>query len=229
MKLSCIQTIKVGGILIPAYISAFTSRLKNRDGRYKSLRKWSRITIKALGYDLQVEGIENIPMDETVYFVSNHQGTLDPAIIIASCPKTMSFISKIENKKLPLFGNWSKTIGVLHFNRNSRDGNIHMLRESARQLKQGHSLLIFPEGTRSKGDMMNPFKVGSMQPAYLAKVCIVPITLNNAYILYTNPTNKTTIKVTYGKPIYYEEYKQYNQKEITQHLYKIVNEKIVYQ
>lgn len=227
MELSITQKLKIALFIGPAYLSAFTSRRKDRDGRFITLKKWSNKIIKVLGYNLEVNGVENIPKDETVYFVSNHQGTIDPALIIASSPKTMSFISKAENAKLPLFGSWSKTIGVIHFDRTTREGNIYMLRESARQMKKGQSLLIFPEGTRSKCNKMNEFKVGSIQPAYLAKAAIVPVTLNNAYVLDLKDQHNKNLMITYGKPLRYEDYKNLSQQEITAKLYELVKENIL--
>ena len=141
------------------------------------LEKWSRFILKYLGYDLSVKGIETIPKGETIYFVSNHQGTLDPALVLASCPVHLAFISKKENETMPIFGRWARNIGTIHFDRESREGNVHMLREAARELKQKKNLLVFPEGTRSKGDTMNEFKAGALLPAYLSKATIVPVAL----------------------------------------------------
>lgn len=78
---------------------------------------------------------------------------------------------------MPIFGRWARNIGTIHFDRESREGNVHMLREAARELKQKKNLLVFPEGTRSKGDTMNEFKAGALLPAYLSKATIVPVAL----------------------------------------------------
>lgn len=84
---------------------------------------------------------------------------------------------------MPIFGRWARNIGTIHFDRESREGNVHMLREAARELKQKKNLLVFPEGTRSKGDTMNEFKAGALLPAYLSKATIVPVALKKS--LYT--------------------------------------------
>ncbi len=89
-----------------------------------------------------------------------------------------------------------------------------MLRESARRLKKGQNLLIFPEGTRSKGDKMHTFKMGSLQPAYMGKAAIVPITLQHCYVLDEPDNTMRTIKVIYGKPIPYEDYRSIKQEEL---------------
>ncbi|MDL2276196.1 MULTISPECIES: lysophospholipid acyltransferase family protein [unclassified Breznakia] len=196
--------------------------------RYKKLQWWSTFIIKYLGYKLEVEGVENIPLDEPILFVSNHQGTLDPALVIATCPKPMAFISKKKNEKLPVFGSWAITIGVIHFDHDTRGGNVYMLREAARELKAGKRLLIFPEGTRSRGDHMNPFKTGALQPAYLAKATLVPVTLNNAYCIDDKKDKNKNLKITYGKPIRHEEYKQYKYDEMSDIVYKEIEKNIIY-
>ncbi len=220
------RIFKVAILLIPAWISAITSRKYDANKRYLICQKWCKRTLKALDYQLEVEGIENIVDDEVIYFVSNHQGTMDPAIIIAACPVALSFISKIENEKLPLFGSWAKTLNNIHFDRSSREGNIHMLRESARRLKNKQNLLIFPEGTRSKSDNVNEFKVGSTQPASLAKASILPMTLNNAYAFDQKKPKSRVFKVSFGKPIKYEEYKKYSQEDLASFLQNTVKAKV---
>lgn len=211
-----------------SWLSALLCRRKPIEVRYKKVQGWSRFIIRYLGYHLETEGVENIPEDEAVFFVSNHQGTLDPALVVATCDKPMAFISKKKNEKLPVFGSWAISIGVIHFDHETREGNVFMLREAARELKAGKRLLIFPEGTRSRGDQMNPFKAGALQPAYLAKATIVPVTLNNAYCIDDKKDKNKQLKITYGKPIRHEEYKQYKYDEMSDIVYKLVKEHIIY-
>ena len=133
---------------------------------------------------------------------------------MASCPIPLAFISKKENESIPLLGRWAQLIGTIHFDRETREGNVHMLRESARRLKQGKNLLIFPEGTRSKGDEMHAFKMGSLQPAYMGKAAIVPVTLKHCYALDEKKSHIRSISVISGKPIPYEEYQGMKTTEI---------------
>lgn len=202
------QVIRILPVLPAAWLSSKIYEKKSTEQSQVRLEKWSKDALQILGYDLHVQGIENVPLNETIYFVSNHQGTMDPALILASCPVHLAFISKKENEKIPLFGRWATNIGTIHFDRESREGNVHMLREAARELKKGHNLLIFPEGTRSKGDAMNPFKAGALKPAYLAKATIVPIALQKSYVLDIKGDKTKHIGIVYGKPIRPEEYKQ---------------------
>jgi 1-acyl-sn-glycerol-3-phosphate acyltransferase len=82
-----------------------------------------------------------------------------------------------------------------------------MLRQSARVLKEGRSVLIFPEGTRSRSNDLLPFKPGALLPAYLAKVAIVPVTQIHTHEMDKLGQLKHTLEVIYDKPIPYEDYK----------------------
>lgn len=226
--MSILQIFKAILVLPFAWASSIRYQKKSEKESYFKLQKWSAFMIRYLGYHLEAQGVENIPKEEAVFFVCNHQGTLDPALVVATSPLPLAFISKKENEKMPIFGRWASNIGTIHFDRESREGNVYMLRESARTLKEGKSLLIFPEGTRSKGDKMNEFKVGALQPAYLAKATLIPVTLNNAYCIDDKKDKNKRLTITYGKAIPYEEYKQYKHTEMTSIMFDKVESNIQY-
>ena len=221
-----IKIIKVLPVFIFAWISSLIYEKKTQEESQIRLEKWSRFVLKYLGYDLTVKGAKQIPKKETIYFVSNHQGTLDPVLVLASCPVHLAFISKKENEFLPVFGRWARNIGTIHFDRESREGNVHMLRQAARELKQKKNFLIFPEGTRSKGDMMNEFKPGALLPAYLSKATIVPVVLKKAYVLDTDIKNIKNLEIEYGKPIHADEYKKISQEEFAKELHDWIQGRI---
>lgn len=222
------QIIKVIPFLPFAWFDAIRLKGKDENKIYQCFLKHSNRVLKVLGYTLKVEGKENIPETGAILFVSNHQGTLDPALVVASCPYPMAFISKKKNEKLPIFGRIAVCLGVIHFDSDTREGNVYMLREAARRLKQGKRLLIFPEGTRSRHDQMNPFKAGALQPAFLAKATIVPITLNNAYCIDDKKDKNRNLSITYGTPLTYEMYKGKDKQEVSDYIYQEIEKNILY-
>ncbi len=197
-----------------------------KDNAYESLQKLNQITLKILGFKLVSHNAQSIPKNQAVLFISNHQGTIDPLLVVGSSSVPLAFISKEENAKLPIFGLASKILGTIHFNRETREGNIYMLRESVRRIKQGGSLLIFPEGTRSKSEQMGEFKEGAFQVALMAKVPIVPVTLQNAHCINTKSKNKV-LTVTYGTPIPFEDYKGRSLKEISDMVYHEIEKVLI--
>lgn len=204
-------------------------RGKNRDfvTNFQSCRTYSKKVLKSMGLSLHVEGVENLKGLSSVYFVCNHQGTLDPALICASCPFPLHFISKKQNEKIPVLGQWAQNIKTIHFDRETREGNISMLRETLRYLKQKENILIFPEGTRSKQDAMNPFKKNSLKAAYMAKASIVPITINGAYCLDRNDISVKTLSIYYHRPIFYEDYKDISADDLSSQVHEIIESQII--
>ena len=71
------QIVKALPFLPASWISSKIYQNKTQEESQIRLEKWSTLILKVLGYRLQVQGVENVPMQETIYFVSNHQGTLD--------------------------------------------------------------------------------------------------------------------------------------------------------
>ena len=195
-----IDILKALPLLPASWLSSLLQQNKPLIQRQKRAEKWAKDLLKIVGYDLTVEGVENIPQDETIYFVSNHQGTLDPVLVLASCPVHVAFISKKENEKMPIFGRWARNIGTIHFDRNSREGNVYMLRESSRQLKNGHNLLIFPEGTRTKDGRLGKLKSGAFVIAGQAGADMVP-----CRIIYGTKDGRLhpfcRMRICFGEPI----------------------------
>lgn len=221
------KNIKVLIILIigiPSWIQSKLILKKPLAYRYKKLRKWCKFVIRLFRYQVIVRGSENIPNDEAVLFVSNHQDGFDPAIIISASPVPISFVSKKQNEKLPLFGSWAKTIENIHFNRDSREENIYMLREVTRRLKKGDNILIFPEGTRSKSSKVNEFKQGSTIPAQLSKVKIVPIAIDNSYSFSNSKSKNKVMYVSFLKPIDYELHSK--NKQISEEIQALIEKEI---
>lgn len=225
--MSIFQMIKIILIIPFIWIRTHTCANKSEEAIYHIFKRWSSFLLSFIGYRLEVEGAQFIPRHGPVYFVSNHQGTLDPVLVVASCPLPMAFISKKENEKMPIFGRCAELLGNIHFDRESREGNVYMLRESVRRMKNKKSILIFPEGTRSKGDHMNEFKTGAIHPAYMAKATIVPVTLNNAYCIDDKKDKNKHLKITYGQAIPYEEYKIYKADEMSEILHNKIESQII--
>ncbi len=215
------KILKLLIILIPSWFKLHQIKNEEFEPRYQKLKVLSSNMLKFAGYKLNVYGKDNIKDLKGVVYISNHQGTMDPVPIVAASDCPISFISKVENEKLPIFGLAAKLLNNIHFDRESREGNIYMLRESMRRLKKGNSILIFPEGTRSKSTKMNEFKEGAFQVAISSKVKIVPVTINGLYKL-----SNTDIDIHFHEPINYEDYKDMEANDISNMVYKIIESKL---
>ncbi|MBP3852473.1 MAG: 1-acyl-sn-glycerol-3-phosphate acyltransferase [Erysipelotrichaceae bacterium] len=214
-------------LLPQAWGSSFVYSKRKTDQAYKRCRQWAQKVLKRIGMTFTVWGRSNIP-EKGCLLVSNHQGTLDPVLVMASCSQPVYFIAKEGAGKLPVIGRWARNIETILFDRDTKEGNIYMLREALRRLKKGQIVLIFPEGTRSKQDAMNPFKPKSLQLAYMAKVPIVPITLNHSYCIDTKYKGKD-LSITYHNPISYEEYKELTEAQLSVLVHQIIEDGILYE
>jgi len=157
---------------------------------------------KVLKVKLEVVGKENIPK-EACCFIGNHTSMLDVPILIESVGKAMGFIAKKETMKNPLLAIWVREYVCVALDRENAREAIKSIREGAENIKNGYSMAIFPEGTRSKDGKLLEFKKGSLKLATMAKAPIVPVTIEGAYkVLDGKNKEHDTIKVTFSEPIY---------------------------
>ena len=152
--------------------------------------------------NIKIVGKENIPKDACV-FVGNHTSILDIPVIFYSLNKPVGFIAKKEVLKIPILSYWlSKGKCIALDRQNPRDA-VRMISEGVKNLKEGYSMMIFPEGTRSLDGKTLPFKKGSMKLATKAKVPIVPVTIDASFTSFeeNNKFKPSTITVTFHKAI----------------------------
>jgi len=143
-------------------------------------RKWAQTGLSMNGSSIHVTGIENVPATGGVLFVANHQSNFDIPILIGHIPRDKGFIAKQELLKVRPFGRWMKYIGCVFINRSDPRQSVQAISDAAQSLTEGHSLVIFPEGTRSADGSIGPFKAGSLKLALMSGVPIVPISISGS-------------------------------------------------
>ncbi|MDY2959850.1 MAG: lysophospholipid acyltransferase family protein [Hornefia sp.] len=149
-----------------------------------STYEWAEDVIEKLCIHVDVFGRENLPENDGLVFISNHQGYGDIIVLFKALEgKQVGFIAKDTLAKVPFLGKWITAIRGLFIRRGNAKEALKSLSQGAKQIKDGYNLVIFPEGTRSKGPEMTAFKPGSFKLATMAKASIVPITINGTYHL----------------------------------------------
>ncbi|WP_407311223.1 lysophospholipid acyltransferase family protein [Desulfosporosinus sp. SB140] len=141
---------------------------------------WARSLIKFAGVKVTITGEEKIPSG-TVLFVSNHQGNFDIPLLLGYINKPKAFIAKVELLKIPLIRTWMTHMQCVFMDRSDIRQSLKVINQAANHLKDGYSMVIFPEGTRSKGETLGEFKPGSLKLGLKAGVPIVPITIRGSY------------------------------------------------
>ena len=165
---------------------------------------WSNFVLKIAGLNLTVIGKENIP-DEPCVFVGNHQSNFDIPVILSNTNRVTGAIAKKDMERIPIMSYWMRQIHSVFMDRENPREALKSISEGIENLKNGYSMIIFPEGTRSRSNSMGEFKKGSMRLAVKAGVPIVPITVYDTYKAMegnNGKIKKANAKLIIGKPIY---------------------------
>ncbi|WP_058486672.1 lysophospholipid acyltransferase family protein [Defluviitalea phaphyphila] len=184
---------------------------------YKWLQRICKGLLKCSGTKLTVKGQKKIPKDTPILFIANHKSFFDIPILVNAVDIPMSFVGKIQLKKVPVVSFWMKKIGCIFMDRSDIRQSLKAINKGIQQLKEGHSLLIFPEGTRIIEENLGEFKKGSLKLATKSNVPIIPIYIHNAhYILETQfPWIKAVdINVNIGDPIIIDKLKDEDKKRL---------------
>lgn len=149
---------------------------------YEIVRKHCLVIMKCLSLNQVVIGRENIPKDENVVFISNHQGTFDVILMLPHLKQPTIFIAKEELRKMPVFGKWIDNMGGLFLDREDAREGLRLINEASRRIKdEGMDGAIFPEGTRSRSINMGEFQKGSFKMAQKSSVRVVPVAVYDTY------------------------------------------------
>ena len=133
------------------------------------------------GSTTEVIGLENIPKESAALFVSNHQGHLDYAVLLGYIDKPKGFIALHGAKNIPIVREWMMDIDCIFLDRVNIKRAVESINRGVELLKNGWSMVIFPEGRRSQSSSIAPFKAGGFKLATKAKVPIVPVTIDGTY------------------------------------------------
>ena len=171
--------------LIPA-ISVYTivlgtlsllSAIVDRQGHlaHRCARAWSWLILKTTGVTVEVSGLDTLPRDTPYLFLSNHQSIYDIPVLFWHLPYQIRILAKASLGSVPFLGWHLRRTGHVLVDR-SRAGAV-VVRMMHRLVKAGHSLIVFPEGTRSTDGTVGRFKGGSFVVALQASLPVVPISV----------------------------------------------------
>ncbi|OPJ62461.1 lysophospholipid acyltransferase family protein [Clostridium oryzae] len=189
-------------MLVKRLKKVFSKKAREEDP-YIVVSNWAKYCFKITGVNLEVHGKENLPQ-ENCLFVSNHQSYFDIPIFLASMDRRVALVSKKEVEKLPFIAYWMKLIHCVFLDRDNPREAISSINTGAENIKKYTSMVIFPEGTRSKSDNIGEFKKGSLKLGIKANAPIVPVTIFRSYKGFeeNKKFTKCTIKLIIHKPIY---------------------------
>ncbi len=152
--------------------------LVDRGGRYTDpmFRLWARAVMAICGVRPNAYGLTNVEPRRNYIVVSNHLSLIDSPLLVAFLPVSLRFLAKRELLKIPVMGGYMSRTGHVPISRGDPRETVRSMNEAAKLIrKEGKSLLVYPEGTRSKDGVMQPFKDGAALLAIKAGLPILPV------------------------------------------------------
>ena len=192
-----------------------------------------RFILWLTGLKLEVIGEENVPKDCAVLYIGNHRSFFDVLITYARCPRRTGYVSKMELKKFPLLRDWMNNLHCLFLDRTNLKAGMQMILTGIQKIKDGISICIFPEGTRSKGEKELPmleFHEGSFKMAQKTNCPIVPMAMVNTCEIFEAHFPKikpTHVILEYGKPIIPSELSAEDKKHLGEYTQKVITEMLM--
>jgi 1-acyl-sn-glycerol-3-phosphate acyltransferase len=137
---------------------------------------WSRLLLRIFRVEVQTEGLRHLPAGAAVYS-ANHSSALDILVVLARLPVDIKIVHKRSLSRVPVFG-WSIALaGHIPIDRSNPFRARRSLDAAAGRIRSGTSVLVFPEGTRSRDGAVGHFKRGSFSLAIEAGAPVVPVSL----------------------------------------------------
>lgn len=219
-------------LLIEWIIGKFNSYAKEISS-LRIIQAVFRFILWLTGLKLEVIGEENVPKDCAVLYIGNHRSFFDVLITYARCPRRTGYVSKMELKKFPLLRDWMNNLHCLFLDRTNLKAGMQMILTGIQKIKDGISICIFPEGTRSKGETELPmleFHEGSFKMAQKTNCPIVPMAMVNTCEIFEAHFPKikpTHVILEYGKPIIPSELSAEDKKHLGAYTQKVITEMLM--
>ncbi|MBM4285775.1 MAG: 1-acyl-sn-glycerol-3-phosphate acyltransferase [Deltaproteobacteria bacterium] len=150
-----------------------TGRIPQKVGRW-----WAARILHLCRIRVTVEGLEHLQPGRTYVYAANHRSQFDIFVLLTSLPGMFSFVAKKSLFQIPIFGQAISRLGAVSIDRANLQEAIVSLNLAAQRVRQGLSMIIFPEGTRGKSRELLPFKKGVFIMAQKAGQPVVPVSLS---------------------------------------------------
>ena len=175
---------------------------------------WARVILCVCGIRVKATGKENVDPAVPRVYMTNHQSYFDIFALLAHLPVDFKFIMKQELMRIPILGPTMRRAGYIGIERKNPRKAVRSMNEAAKKIREGVSVLIFPEGTRSEDGRLQAFKKGGFNLALRSGCDIVPIAIGNSYRIVPKGSlkiRKGTFSLRVGRPI---PVKGYSRREI---------------
>jgi 1-acyl-sn-glycerol-3-phosphate acyltransferase len=199
----------VGGSIVAAAYAAFSVSSEQIHGRCAV--PWARALLRISGVRVYTEGTDQLQATTAYVFIPNHTSFFDIFSLLAYLPVDFKFILKEELMRVPIL-NWGmRKAGYISISRSSPAKARTTLKGAVNMIKDGTSLVIFAEGTRSHDGTLQPLKRGAFRLAMASGVPIVPVAIKGGNEIMAKGSfkvKKGSIRITVAKPIPTKNYRK---------------------
>jgi len=208
----------------------FVSYLFDRKGRagHYFARLWGKIALLANRVKVRVEGMEHLNGKGPYIFMSNHQGYYDIFTLLSHLPYQFKWLAKKELFSVPFLGWTMAAVGYISIDRGGTRNTVEAMNEAAQKIREGMSVVIFPEGSRSPDGSIQPFKKGGFTLAIKSKVPIVPIAISGSRDIMPKDRLTATageIRMFVGHPIEIQHYSLKDREPLMRKVREVITEK----
>ena len=167
-------------------------------------RIWGRAILIFSRVRVSVKGLSNIQPDKSYIYMANHQSNFDIPVLLGYLPVQFRWLAKAELFRIPVFGRAMLGAGYVKIDRFNQKSAFESISTAARRLKDGVSVMIFPEGTRSRDGSIQQFKKGGFVMAIESGVPIIPVILRGTLPIMVKSSlriNRGDVEMEIAEPI----------------------------
>ncbi len=165
---------------------------RNGNIPHKVARIWAKSILAVSGVRVRVRGMGHLDDGRSHVYMANHQSHFDIPVLLAHLPGQFRWLAKHELFGIPVFGYAMARAGYISIDRSDRKSAFESLKRASRIIRNGVSVLIFPEGTRSGDGTIRPFKKGGFIMAVDSGVPVIPIVVTGTR--HIMPKNQIKIR-----------------------------------
>jgi 1-acyl-sn-glycerol-3-phosphate acyltransferase len=212
-------------ILTAVFTIILSPVFPNAQFSYFPARWWGRFFCYLLFIKVKITGLEKLDPKKSYVIAANHQSIYDIFVVYGWLPMIFKWVMKAELRKIPLVGKACESAGHIFIDRKNPVAAKKSLDRAEAQLRNGVSVVVFPEGTRTYTGQMGKFKKGAFRMATDLQLPIVPVTLRGCFERLPRNGFVVTpglIEMIIHEPVEVEGYEHEKQPELMQKLHDII-------
>lgn len=216
--LAPIPAILIVVLFIVANIFILKNKSYDHHYRYYFTRSVAHLVNQFItNIEVEAVGLENVPDEGPVVGFANHKSYIDPFIIVTAIKRPNSFTPKEGLYKIPILRTWIEQMGSMKVSRTDDRETLREMRTAVKRIEEGFFLTVFPEGGRRdrNTDKMVTLLPGAFKLAQKSEATILMMSISrNSKVAVNAPFRKTKVRVTFHKPLKYDDYKDLKTQEI---------------